>query len=95
MSIKTRTFGYAVLAAGFLAAVSPAFAAGDGGNPSSTTGGVLPGGNSLPSNSPAGSQSNPQHAAAARRTAQKSSPHTTTGVKPSPTAGQGTSATTN
>jgi len=95
MSIKGRTFGYAVLAAGFLAAAAPAFAAGDGGNPSSTTGGMLPGGNSLPTNSPAGSQSNPQHGAASRRTAQKTSTHASTTVKPTPSAGQGTSATTN
>jgi hypothetical protein len=42
MFSKSRKFGYAVLAAGFVLSGAPAFAAGDGGSPSTTSGSASP-----------------------------------------------------
>jgi hypothetical protein len=99
MSINSRTFGYAVLAAGFLVAAAPAFAAaggggGDGGTPSATSGSPTP--NGMSTNSPAGSLSNPQHATpSSRRTAQTTPAHSSTPLKAPSSMGEGTAGTPN
>ncbi len=100
MTKTSRMFCYAVLAIGLMASSAPAFATGDGGNPSSTTGSAdLTAPN--PNRSPAGSSSNPRRATTTthRKTAQNTSTHTSatpyTGGVGTSAIGAGTAGTPN
>jgi hypothetical protein len=86
MTNQSRTFCYALMAAAMLATTAPAFAAGDGGSPSSTSGTATPSGNIT---NPASTSSSPK--AYRRRTAMNTSGSKTTRLSP----GAGTAGTPN